>query len=62
MRTITQAKEKVMNSEKPKLSDQLRHALRIKHYSYKTEKSYVNWVYRFVIFYKKKVLMKWGQQ
>lgn len=43
-----------MNPVKPKLSEQLRSTLRIKHYSYKTEKSYVNWVYRFIIFYKKK--------
>jgi len=43
---------KVYNN-KPKLLDQLRKTLRLKHYSLKTEKSYVNWVRRFILFHNK---------
>lgn len=35
-----------------KLLDQLRESIRLKHYSYRTEKSYVDWVKRFIIFHK----------
>ena len=41
-------------SHKPKLLDQLSAALRIKHYSYRTEKSYICWVRRFIYFHDKK--------
>jgi len=37
---------------KPKLLDRLRYAIRRMHYSYKTEKSYVAWVKRFILFHK----------
>ena len=37
----------------PKLLDQLREALQVKHYSYGTEKSYVYWVRRFIYFHNK---------
>ena len=33
---------------------QLRETLRIKHYSYRTEESYVNWVRRFILFHNKR--------
>ena len=36
-----------MNKQQPKLLDQLREAMRIKHNSLKTEKSYFHWVRRF---------------
>lgn len=35
--------------ETPRLLDQVRHAVRLRHYSYSTEKSYVDWVRRFVL-------------
>ncbi|MBW8036316.1 MAG: integron integrase [Planctomycetes bacterium] len=38
----------------PKLLDQLRAALRVKHYAYRTEKSYVYWARRFIYFHNKK--------
>jgi len=42
-------------SSKPKkLLDQLRDAIRIKHYSYSTEKTYVHWAKRYILFYKAK--------
>ena len=36
--------------EKPRLLDQLRVSIRMKHYSPRTEKSYVHWIKRFIIF------------
>jgi hypothetical protein len=38
----------------PKLLDQVRQAIRIKHYSYRTEQTYVNWIRRFILLHDKK--------
>ena len=35
---------------KPKLLDQVRQAIRTRHYSPKTEDSYVHWIKRFIFF------------
>ena len=43
----------IMNSQ-PKLLDQVRDVLRRRHYSYQTEKSYVQWIRRFVVFHNMK--------
>jgi integron integrase len=41
--------------ERPKkILDQLRDVLRLKHYSYRTEQTYVDWVYRFIVFHNKR--------
>ncbi|WP_431193589.1 phage integrase N-terminal SAM-like domain-containing protein [Trichocoleus desertorum] len=45
-----------MESQPRKLLDQVRDVIRMKHYSYRTEKSYVAWICRFIIFYNKRVL------
>ena len=37
--------------EPPKLLDRLRAQIRIRHYSYRTEKTYVGWVHRFIVFH-----------
>lgn len=37
-----------------KLLDQVREALRLKHYSYRTEESYVDWIRRFILFHRKR--------
>ncbi len=43
------------SSTKPKkLLDQLRDAIRIKHYSYSTEKTYVHWAKRYILFHNKR--------
>lgn len=34
--------------ERPKLLDQVRDAVRRKHYSYRTEETYVHWIKRFI--------------
>ena len=37
----------------PKLLDQVRHLLRVRHYSYRTEKSYLFWIKRYIFFHRK---------
>ena len=39
---------------KPKLLDQVRHAIRLRHYSIRTEEAYVNWSRRFILFHNKR--------
>jgi len=40
---------------KPKLLDQVRNAIRTRHYSYRTEEAYVGWIRRFILFHNKRV-------
>ena len=37
-----------------KLLDQVRDTLRIKHYSYRTEQTYLTWIRRFILFHNKR--------
>jgi site-specific recombinase XerD len=37
-----------------KLLDQVRDSLRVKHYSYRTEQTYVEWIKRFILFHGKR--------
>lgn len=37
-----------------KLLEQVRDVIRVKHYSYKTEKSYINWIKRYILFHNKR--------
>jgi integron integrase len=46
----------------PKLLDRLRLVLRTKHYSYRTEQSYVGWVRRFILFHGKRHPQEMGRQ
>ena len=41
-------------TQKPKLLDQVRHILRVKHYSPRTEENYVQWIRRFILFHRKR--------
>ena len=43
-----------------KLLDQVRDALRVKHYSYRTEQAYVGWIRRFILFHDKRHPMEMG--
>ena len=43
-----------MNTQPPKLLDQVRHSLRAKHYAYSTEKTYLHWIKRFILFHHKR--------
>jgi len=44
-----------------KLLDQVRDVIRVKHYSYKTEKTYVLWIRRFILFQKKRHPLEMGE-
>ena len=37
----------------PKLLDRVRTAIRVKHYSRRTEQAYVDWIRRYILFHKK---------
>jgi hypothetical protein len=39
---------------KPKLLDQVRAAIRLRHYSLRTEQAYVHWIKRFIFFHAKR--------
>ncbi|WP_035989796.1 integron integrase, partial [Leptolyngbya sp. KIOST-1] len=43
-----------MESRPRKLLDQVRDAIRLKHYSYRTEQSYVGWIRRYILFHNKR--------
>jgi len=43
-----------MDTKPPKLLDQVREVIRTKHYSYRTEQTYVDWIKRFIIFHNKR--------
>ena len=36
---------------KPKLLDQVRHATRVRHLSYRTEQAYVHWIKKFISYF-----------
>jgi integron integrase len=38
----------------PRLLDSVRAAIRLRHYSYRTEKAYVDWIRRFILFHRKR--------
>jgi len=46
---------------KPKLLDQVRQAIRTRHYSYMTEKAYVGWIKRFIFFHNKRHPVEMGE-
>jgi site-specific recombinase XerD len=41
-------------AQPPRLLEQVRHRIRAKHYSYRTEKTYVHWIRRFILFHGKR--------
>jgi integron integrase len=48
--------------ENPRLLDQVRDALRVRHYSLRTEASYLQWIKRFILFHKKRHPRDMGEQ
>lgn len=40
--------------QKPKLLDRVRQAIRLKNYSYRTEKAYIHWIKRYIFFHGKR--------
>jgi len=51
-----------MPPESKKLLDQVRETIRMKHYSRKTEKTYVSWIRRFILFHGKKHPQEMGER
>ncbi len=47
--------------EKPKLLDQVRAALRVRHMSYRTEQTYGHWIKRFIFFHNRKHPLEMGE-
>src|SRR2546426_717970 len=48
-------------TSKPRLLDQVRQAIRTRHYSYRTEKAYVHWIKRFIFFHNKRHPIEMGE-
>jgi hypothetical protein len=46
---MTPMKHVYQDGQKPKLLDQVRYAIRTKHYSIRTEEAYVQWIRRFIL-------------
>ena len=42
------------NDKKPKLLEQVRQIIRVKHYSMRTEESYISWIKRFIFYHNKR--------
>jgi len=41
---------------RPRLLDQMRHSIRLRQYSHDTERAYLHWVKRFILFQYREVL------
>ena len=54
--------EPLMTTQKPRLLDQVTQAIRTRHYSYKTEESYVHWIRRFIFFHNKRHPAEMGEK
>jgi len=54
--------EPLTTTQKPRLLDQVRQAIRTRHYSYKTEESYVHWIRRFIFFHNKRHPAEMGEK
>jgi site-specific recombinase XerD len=49
-----------METRPKKLLDQVRDTIRLKHYSYRTEESYVQWIRRYILFHDKRHPLEMG--
>jgi len=47
--------------EEPRLLDRVRHAIRLRHFSRRTETAYVAWIRRFVLFHGKRHPSVWAK-
>lgn len=48
--------------DKPRLLDQVRDAIRLRHYSFRTEETYIQWIKRFILFHSKRHPLEMGEQ
>jgi Phage integrase, N-terminal SAM-like domain len=51
-----------MQSQSPKLLEQVRNTIRLKHYSDRTEQSYIQWIKRFILFHNKRHPREMGRE
>jgi len=51
-----------MRENKPKLLYQVRQVIRVKHYSLRTEESYISWIRRFIFFHNNKHPLEMGEK
>jgi len=49
------------DDKRPKLLDQVRQIIRVKHYSMRTEESYISWIKRFIFYHNKRHPMEMGE-
>ena len=45
---------KVVSQDSPKLLDRMRAEIRVRHYSIRTEETYLDWARRFILFHDKR--------
>lgn len=48
--------------DKPRLIDRVREEIRVRHYSLRTEKSYIQWIRRFILFHDKRHPLEMGEK
>ncbi len=58
---MNQGSDNHQPKQKPKLLDQVRAAIRAKHYSHRTEEAYVQWIKRFIFFHNKRHPAEMGE-
>ena len=51
-----------MTQQPKRLLDQVRDAIRLKHYAYSTEKTYVYWAKRFILYHNKRHPLEMGEK
>src|SRR3989475_5754532 len=54
MADLVPARDAAPSGSSPKLLDQVRQAIRLRHYSRRTEAAYVAWIRRFIVFHRKR--------
>ncbi|HYE34139.1 MAG TPA: phage integrase N-terminal SAM-like domain-containing protein [Methylocaldum sp.] len=47
------------SAQAPRLLDQVREKIRLRHYSIRTEQAYVDWIRRFIVFHGKRLSRIW---
>lgn len=51
-----------MEQRPKKLLEQVQDVIRLKHYSYQTEKTYIYWIRRYILFHNKRYLKDMGSK
>ncbi len=50
-----------IDAHQPALLEQVRHTIRLRHYSIRTEEAYTNWIKRYILFHDKKHPAEMGE-